>query len=287
MNNQTIKEIQNKELEILLYFQKFCEEHHLMFYLCGGSLIGAVRHKGFIPWDDDVDVFMPRHDYERLPKLWKKFADTKRYAYCRTGREHMYHDAGASIRDIHTTYINRHSVKEDICHGLALEIMPIDGCPSGRLARGFQLLHAMTFALFNAQRLPVNKGRAYRLVAWMVYKVIRSPKLRYRIWKRAERKMSKYSWDSCDEVTELVGSIKGMKLRHKKSDFDRVEYLEFEGHKVPVMKGYERYLTAIWGNYMQLPPPEQRVAKHDTAFIDLHTDYREYRGIHYCVENVK
>ena len=88
----------------------------------------------------------------------------------------IYHDAGASIRDEETTFINRHSVNEDICHGLALEIMPIDGCPKGTVKRFFQLMWAMTFALFNAQRLPDNKGKVYRMLAGCIYKVISKPR---------------------------------------------------------------------------------------------------------------
>ena len=65
-----IKELQNKCLEITLVFKEFCEKHGLLFYLCGGGCIGAIRHHGFIPWDDDLDVFMPRADYEKMCKLW-------------------------------------------------------------------------------------------------------------------------------------------------------------------------------------------------------------------------
>ncbi len=113
---------------------------------------------------------MPRPDYEKLAELWPKYADTERYT-CRTDRHHIYHDAGASIRDNNTTFINRHSMHEDICHGLALEIMPIDGCAPGKISRSLQLMWAMTFALFNAQRLPDNKGPMYRALAGCIYKV--------------------------------------------------------------------------------------------------------------------
>ena len=81
------KEIQEKELNMLLYFKEFCDKHNLRFYLCGGGLIGAIRHNGFIPWDDDLDLFMPRPDYEKLAELWPKYADTERFTYCRTDRE--------------------------------------------------------------------------------------------------------------------------------------------------------------------------------------------------------
>ena len=70
--------------------------------------------------------------------------------------------------------------------------------------------------------------------------------------------MSRYSWDECSEVTELIGSVHGMMLRHDKSDFEMDTYLPFEGHPLPVMSGYRKYLERIWGDYMQLPPVEKR-----------------------------
>ena len=96
--------------------------------------------------------------------------------------------------------------------------------------------------------------------------------------------MTKYRWDDCEEVTELIGSIKGMMLRHPKKDFDHVVYLDFEGHKVPVMAGYKRYLTEIWGDYMKLPPPEKRVAKHDAVYLSTTEPYKQFKGKYYCVK---
>ena len=84
--------LQEKMLEILLVFDAFCKENDLKYYLCGGCLIGAIRHHGFIPWDDDVDVFMPREDYERLAHLWPQKVAHEKYLYCRTDRDHVYHD---------------------------------------------------------------------------------------------------------------------------------------------------------------------------------------------------
>ena len=276
--------LQVKMLEMLLFFDVFCKENELKYYLCGGCLIGAIRHHGFIPWDDDVDVFMPREDYERLALLWPQKVAHEKYLYCRTDRDHVYHDGGASIRDVNTTEINRHSVNEDICHGIALEIMPIDGCPRSKIKRAFQLYNAFLFSLFNVQRLPDNKGKLIRSVTGFVYKVIRSPERRFRIWKKAEKRMSRYNWDDCDEVTELIGSIKGMLLRHPKEDFRNVVYKDFEGHPIPVMAGYDRYLHLIWGDYMQLPPVEKRVAKHDVVYMSTTEPYLQFKGIYYCTD---
>ncbi len=283
-NPSSTKDLQAKMLEILLFFDRFCRENQLKYYLCGGGLIGAIRHHGFIPWDDDIDLFMPREDYERLALIWPDKVDPSKYRYCRTDRDHVYHDAGASIRDVNTTEINRHSVNEDICHGIALEIMPIDGCPKSKISRAIQLFNAFVFSLFNAQRLPDNKGSFIRSIAGFAYKLITSPEQRYRIWKTAEKRMSKYAWKDCEEVTELIGAIKGMLLRHPKADFENVVYKDFEGYQIPVMAGYERYLRLIWGDYMQLPPKEKRVAKHDVVYLSTTEPYKQFRGKLYCVK---
>ena len=279
-----VRELQEKLLEILLYFDQYCRDNHLKYYLCGGCLIGAVRHQGFVPWDDDVDLFMPREDYERLARIWSSTADTGRYMFCRTDRSSNYHDAGASIRDINTTEINRHSVNEDICHGIAVEIMPIDAAPDSAFARAGQLLNAFLFSLFNVQRLPDNKGTLVRKLTKLAYWLVRSPEKRYRIWRRAEKKMSRFKWEDCSEVTELIGSLHGMMIKHPKSDFDQVVFLPFEGHSLPVMVGYKRYLEKIWGNYMELPPVEKRVAKHDSVYTSTTEPYRLFKGKLYCVK---
>lgn len=278
-----IKGIQNKLLEILLYFDLFCKEHNLKYYLCGGCLIGIERHKGFIPWDDDIDLFMPRPDYEKLRKIWNDEADISRYVFCITDKEHNYHNAGASIRDVNTTYINCHSKNEDIVQGLALEIIPLDGCPNSIISRCWQLVNAFAFNVFNFQRLPDNKGKLVRYLTMFIYLIIKSQWLRYKIWRFAEKQMSKYSWQYAEYITELTGSIHGMLLKHEKGDFDNVVYKEFEGLMLPVMKGYRKYLKRIWGDYMQLPPVEKRIAKHHVVFMDLDKSYTNYKGIYYCV----
>ena len=91
IDQETLKKMQSKMLEMLLYFKDFCDEHGLMFYLIGGGAIGAVREHGFVPWDDEIDCMMPRPDYEKFRELWEKYGDKERYVFCRSDRDKNYH----------------------------------------------------------------------------------------------------------------------------------------------------------------------------------------------------
>lgn len=282
--NNDIRRIQEKAFEILCYFASFCEKHDINFYLAGGTLIGAVRHQGFIPWDDDIDIFMPRADYEKLPSLWNRYADTERYSYCRTNEIENYHNTGASIRDNNTTFINRHSVDDDINHGLQIDLLPIDRRPDGFFSSKVQIFWAMLYSLFNAQRLPDRQGKFFRVLSYILLNTIRSKKLRYRIWSCAQKRMTKYEQDESSGVVELLSGLKSMLRILPKEWFAKSVLLSFEGRKFPVMQGYDAYLRAVWGDYMSLPPVEDRVAKHNTVFIDMDTSYKKYKGIYYMVK---
>lgn len=281
---EEIRKLQEKSLEVLVYFRDFCEEHGLKFSLCGGTCIGAIRHKGFIPWDDDIDVFMLRDDYEKLGHLWEKYADTDKYAYCRTNKHKNYHHIAASIRDKETTFINRHSVDEDIEHGVGIDILPLDGYPESKFKRAWQVFNAMVFSLFNAQRLPDNQGKLARVLSKIILKLIPSPGIRYRLWSYSEKQMTKYQIKDCDHIAQLLSGFKFMRLKYPKWVFEDVVYKKFEGYKMPVPKGYDIYLTMGFGDYMEFPPKKDQVPKHDTVYINLNESYKKYKGIYYCVE---
>ncbi len=280
-SDDEIKALQNKSYEILCYFDSFCRKHNMKYSLAGGTLIGAIRHHGFIPWDDDVDVFMMRDDYEKLPELWNKYADTEKYSYCRTNEKENYHNTGSSIRDNNTTFINYHSVNDDINHGLQIDILPIDYRPNNFFHRIGQIFWAMLYSLFNAQRLPDRQGKILRFSSYILLNMISSSRMRFKIWNYAQSKMSSYNKKNCDEVVELTSGLKSMLRTLPKEWFSSTVEKKFEKQMLPVINGYDSYLRKVWGDYMQLPPEKDRVAKHNTVFIDLDNSYKKYRGIYY------
>ena len=285
IDEETSKKMKVKMLNMLLYFKDFCEKHHLRFWLIGGGAIGAVREHGFIPWDDDIDVQMPRADYEKFHKLWDQFGDKERFVLCRTNREVNYHHCASSLRDPSTTFICTYNKYNDICHGIALEFGAVDATPDSKVLQYIQIFYGFLFALFNNQRLPNNKGKAVRLLTKIIYKLVPSKKMRDDIWIKAEKEKAKYSWDKCHYVKELWG--KTSFINFPREWYDSVVWFDFEGHKMPLIAGYHQYLTMIFGDYMKRPPESERVARHQLLFVDMDHPYTDYKGIYYFPDKEK
>lgn len=284
LSPEQIRGMQLKSLQMFNYLKAFCDEQGLLVYFCGGCCIGALRHKGFIPWDDDVDVFMPREDYERLTVLWSQYADTDRYTFVRSTRDEVSGDLMAKICDNTTTCITTYQVNKDIPQGLSLDILPLDGYPDGAFARRVQVFWALIFSLFCAQSVPTNHGGVLAVGSRFLLGLIRSPETRYRIWRYAEKKMSRHAIADCTAITELCSGPGYMRNRYPASAFASAVCKEFEGGLVPLPIGYDRYLSIAFGDYMKLPPEDKRKPHHEVAFLDLDKGYEFYKGIRYCVD---
>lgn len=279
IDKETQEKMKSKMLELLVYFKDFCEEHNLRFWLIGGGAIGAVREHGFVPWDDDLDVQMPSDDYDRFMELWEQYGDKEKYQLCVTTREVNYHLAVASLRDPSTTFICTYNKYSDLCHGISLEIGKVFPTPNNRFKQYVQIFYGYVYALFNNQRLPNNRGRAIRILTKIIYTLIPSKKIKDDIWIYADKQRSKYKWEECEYVKELWG--KTSFYNFPRAWFDSVVWFDFEGYKMPLAAGYHEYLTLIFGDYMQRPPVEEQVAKHELLFVDMDHPYTDYKGIYY------
>lgn len=278
METVDLKKMQQKSLEMAKYFVNFCNENNLLCYMCGGGAIGALRHEGFIPWDDDLDFFMPRNDYEKLIEIWNQKADTKKYSLINANKNLIDHNLFITIRDNETTAIKPYQKGINISHGLALDIIPLDGCPDG-FKRKKQVFWALIYSLFKSQVIPQKHGKLKKFVSRILLGIIPTKILKFKLWKFAEKQMTKYKIEDNENITELCSGPYYMKKIYKKEWFEKNVFIKFEDTKLPVPVGYDGYLKTAFGDYMKLPPKEKQKPHHEVLFLDLEKSYKEYEEL--------
>ncbi len=277
---EELRKWQLKLLDILIYFRDFCEEHGLKFMLAAGTCLGAVRHNGFIPWDDDLDVQMPREDYDKLVGLWDKYADKSRFRCERTDENRSVMFPMTVVRSVNTTCIYDHSVnKSDICQGLKIDVEFLDGVPDEKWKKVFNKACAMMLALLRTERPPQREPLFYRVMGRFLLFILPTHKIRWTISNWCEKQIKKFKFGTTQYVRYLSCA-----LRPSKS-FEKIIYVDFEGYKMPIPEGYDQMLRAAYGDYMQLPPEDKRTPATDNlVFYDLDHSYLDYKGKYYCVE---
>ena len=286
-NSYGIAPLQDKMLALLKALDEICEKNNLRYWVAGGTCIGVLRHQGFIPWDDDLDVYMPRPDYEKLWQLYENTLVSPDVKLCRTTKEHNYHHRVMQLVDLSTTFINRRNVDEDIEHGVYIDIIPLDAKAKGIFGKVSQLVNAIFFSVFNLQcKQEFNVNKMTKLINFgteVLLKLVRKQESRFKIWKKAEQKMSKYDWNTASEAVVLSSTVHELFTPFPMEWFgDRRG--QFEDTRVRLPDKAEEYCKVMYGDYMELPPLENRKVRHNTVLIDLDKSYTAYKGSYYCVK---
>jgi len=253
-----------------------CAENNLRYYLCGGSLIGSVRHKGFIPWDDDIDIMMPREDYKKFLELADerlpdgiKIQNYTHFHYPQ--KPEMHH---AQVIDLNTRIVRNWSNKKSEIN-LWIDLFPIDGMPKNILRRKLHYYHVMFWHVI--MQLSwfdeiVNQSKPNR--PFYEKAIIKFIKLTHlgkswdtiKIIKKMDSILEKYSFDSSEYCCSLHGSYRQKEI-HQRYLFDEVIELPFEDAKFKVPAEYDAILKQYYGNYMT--PPETRAEKEDHHKIEI------------------
>ncbi len=262
LSKNIFKQIQ---IEMLDALSDFCKENGLSFYLSGGTLLGAVRHKGFIPWDDDIDVNMPRTDCEKLLNYTK--GQLGRFYICSPDTSGFAPNCGFyRIYDFDTVIENYYggTTTHPVYHPLFVDVFPIEGLPSGELMTKLHYFNIVALRKF--QRVSILKHMEAKTWRAHVFHVLIFPIAKivgYKNWcKLIQKCATRYSFDESEYIGVMTAPVHTICEKVKKSEYTPKVSLQFENKSYWAPANYDVYLTQLYGDYMKIPPVEKRVSHH-------------------------
>ena len=273
-----MKKIWKVELAMLEEADRICKKYGLTYYLVHGSLLGAVRHQGFIPWDDDLDIAMSRDDYDRFLELAPKELTKPLSLHTPATEPDLFWGGFARLRDGSTTGIEARDLNHKGNLGIWMDILPLDRCTMDE-----NRFEKKKKRIRHCHRLLLAKiyGRDYRAYGdmrpwmWLGYRLLSCLYSHKTLCRMLDHAMRLYTEEPSEDAAFFTGYDKHRRLNG--ADFKTAVSLEFEGRRCPVPAGYENYLFMSMGrDYLKYPPEDERKPKH-TGIFDPEKPYEEYR----------
>lgn len=258
------------EIDLLIQLDRVCQKHHLKYFLSYGTLLGAIRHHGFIPWDDDIDINMPRGDYEILKTLGSEFEEPYFLQY--PGCDNEYYFSFAKLRNSNTSGISSAFRYDHFNQGIWIDIFPMDKCDMSSVednAFAINGLIAENSAWMRLNNPFLSDNEKRRLSSYKG----RNP---IDVFNEMEAISRQYENEDKDLITcAMFYEENPKRMVYRESDVWDMEYIDFYGYKFPIPKKYDLILRTSYGDYMQFPPIEERGTWHDTSYFNPDIPYLE------------
>ena len=289
MGEYNLLELQKKEIDILQAVHNACEKMNIHYIIMHGTLIGAVRHHGFIPWDDDIDICMTQEDYDVFIREGQKYLpEHLRIQHYSTEEECP--NLFAKVRDVNTTFLHKEHVDLNINQGIFIDVFPVGRIKSGTLSVSIEHYRRKMFNIinecFDEAYIAGIQRRSSQIIGKIIHSIIVRGCMRHirrkDFLEREEDRRRKLHirGNDCTFVSiykRIIGPY---------SMFTKRKLYEFDGHQFYGPEDYDTLLRLLYGNYMQIPPKEQQVT-HKPLFVDLEHGYSAKEALSVLKNNQK
>lgn len=275
IDSKILRKVQLTQLDILIEFDRLCRKNNISYQLFAGTLLGAIRHEGFIPWDDDIDVAMTRNDYEKFLKICNEELNSN-YFLQNYSTDPKFFRQFSRIRKNNTRYVQKHYKDIDIHHGIFMDVFPLDDVMPNKITEEIRYKILLFFSVANRIR-NVGVFPNANILKQIVGKLIQLTNIIVdkSTFENIERSiMKRYEQNHSNHMTLLTDALEQKSYKRfliGKEDFYDVIYWNFEGYKFPIPKEYDYVLTNIYGDYMTPPPQEQQKPHHGIVEINFDT----------------
>jgi len=254
LTEQELKKLQNVELELLVEMDRICRKYNILYSIDGGTLLGAIRHKGFIPWDDDADVIMNRKAYEKFVSVINKELDLGKFYFQDLNRTKGYRWGYGKLRRTNTEFIRLNQEHMPYEQGIFLDVFVCDNVPDNYILRCICNLHSFIFrkAFYSEVGKYTTSG-----ISKLIYKLLSLlPE------HKLKNIYTNYVKFRNKKITSMVKCLTfpacNKTYGYKRSWYEETIDIEFEGVMLRGCKDYDEYLTFLYGDYMKLPPASKR-----------------------------
>ena len=270
MEPELLDRLHARHLEALLEIDRICRKHGIPYYIIAGTLLGAARHKGFIPWDDDLDIGLLRPDYEKLLRILPQEMDSRYFLQCNT-TDPEYHLPFAKVRINGTKFVEYASQDCAIHHGIYVDLFPFDNVPASGFGRKCHaLICRLLFVCALARgkfRFPAGSQKSH--AAFKVLRMLLKPFRLGFILRLMDNAMRMVKNADSEYIVNIGGAYGYRRESVRRDYFRETADLPFEGHAIQSPAHWHEYLTDFYGDYMTPPPEDKRYNRHSAVEVQF------------------
>jgi lipopolysaccharide cholinephosphotransferase len=255
MNLNNTRRLQMVILQIMKDIDSLCKINNIEYYLIGGSALGAVRHKGFIPWDDDLDIAMTASNYEKFITVCREQLSTEKYFFQEGLVDWPLNFSKVKLKG---TSINEIEMSESECNGIFLDIFKLENVPNDKISQAWQYFCAKVWLCYLLNKRTYKSASGKKKIMIYLSNILSIGCLE----DFFKRQVNRHNNTTTNYLGFYFSRTNWNNSIFRKDIYGKPTLMEFEGIKLPVPEKVENYLTILFGNYMKLPPEKDRVGLH-------------------------